>query len=237
MSEKKSILVTGCTSGIGYATAKYLNENGYQVLLSARNKERLEKVSEELDNSKYIVCDFLESDQIEALFRTCKEWQIKLDGMVHCAGSYSSLPIKMFKESDMKEQMQLHYFSFMELCKGFYDKNVSNKEASVVGISSYATHTQYIGSSQYSASMSALNTAVNIASKEFIKRNIRVNAVMPAYVQTRMLGDLEQYAGIEEKQPMGLIPPTAIAQVIEFLISDKSKYITGVCIPISGGMA
>lgn len=84
--------------------------------------------------------------------------------------------------------------------------------------------------------MNAMNTAVSIGSREFLKRNIRVNSIMPAYVDTPMNSELHEYIDIDEAQPMGLIPPRAISETIEFLLSDKSRYITGASIPISAGM-
>ena len=81
-----------------------------------------------------------------------------------------------------------------------------------------------------------MNAAVSIISKEFVKRFIRVNGIMPAYVDTRMTEGLDELINVEEKQPMGMIPPDNIAEVIEFLLSEKSRYITGALLPISAGM-
>ena len=91
----------------------------------------------------------------------------------------------------------------------------------------------------YAASKAALNAAVKVMGREFLKRYQRVNAILPTFVDTPMavrmddaLGDLDsKVAG----QPLGLIAPEQIAYLVEFLISDKSSYITGACIPVSAG--
>ena len=238
MSEdrKKTFLITGCTSGIGLETARYLHECGYDLLLASRDVRKLENVSAELDNAAYCVCDFEFQEQIKGIFDFCLKKNIRLDGMVHAAGYVVNMPIRSYSEEDMRKQMQLNYFAFMELCKQFYNKKISKDYASIVAISSLAALTKWKASALYAASKSALNVAVSVASKEFIKRAIRVNAVMPGYVDTRMTSGLEELIDVKEKQPMGIIPPRNIAYIIEFLLSDKASYITGAMIPISGGM-
>lgn len=236
MSEPKTILVTGCTSGIGLEVSKYLHEQGYGILLVGRNEGKLKDVSEKTGGQPYAVCDLLDSSQIGGIFDLCVSKGIKLSGMVHCAGFGSIVPIRSLRDEDAKAQMQIHYFAFLELCKNFYRRNVSEDGASVVAMSSFSTFTKRKGSVAYAAAKTAVNTAVSIASKEFLKRSIRVNAILPAYVDTRMSDGLDDLLDVSDVQPLGLIPPKAIAELTEFLLSDKSKYITGALIPVSGGM-
>lgn len=139
----------------------------------------------------------------------------------------------------MKEVTAINYYSFVELGKYFNKKKYSNDRASVVAISSSAAETCTKGMCTYAASKAALNAAVKVMGREFLKRYQRVNAILPTFVDTPMavrmddaLGDLDsKIAG----QPLGLIDPGQIAYLVEFLISDKSSYITGACIPVSAG--
>lgn len=232
----KTILITGCTSGIGLETARYLYECGYKLVLAARNEQKLEEVSSELGGAAYCICDFEYQEQIKDIFDFCLREGIKLDGMVHAAGYAINMPIRSYSEEHMKREMQLHYYAFMELCKNFYNRKVSNEGASIVAMSSLSTLTKRKASTLYAASKCALNVAVSVAAKEFVKRSIRVNALMPGYVDTRMNDGLDSLIDIKERQPMGLIPPRNIAYIIEFLLSDKSYYITGAAIPVSAGM-
>lgn len=236
MSDAKTILITGATSGIGLATAKYLDETGYRIILVGRNEEKTRIISEELNNAHYVIANLENTESIDNLFEYCICRGIKLDGLVHSAGCAVNMPIRSLKWEHIERQINLHYYSFLELCKCFYSKRVSNEGASIVALSSLASSTKLKGSVAYSASKAALNTAVSIASKEFVKRSIRVNAILPAYVDTRMNYGLESFIDISEKQPIGLIPPREVAYFIEFLLSEKAKYITGALIPISAGM-
>ncbi len=238
MSEvsSKTVMITGCTSGIGFATSKYLIEEGYQLLMIGRNEQKLAQISELLGEQKCYVCNLENIDDISGIFRYCEENEIKLDGLVHSAGYVINTPIRLFDDANMVRQMQINYYAFAELCKGFQSRKVSNECSSIVAISSFASLTKDAGSSLYASSKSALNTFVQIAAKEFSKRRIRVNAVLPAYVDTRMTDGLTELIDLKARQPFGMIPPIEVAYLVEFLLSDKAMYITGSLIPISGGM-
>ena len=128
---------------------------------------------------------------------------------------------------------------FRSLCILFNKKKYSNERASIVAISSSAAYSCGKGMCTYSSSKAALNAAVKVMGKEFMKRMQRVNAILPTFVDTPMaermdasLNDLEAKVA---RQPLGLIEPQQIAYLVEFLLSDKASYITGACIPVSAG--
>ncbi len=238
MSESgaKTILVTGCTSGMGYETARYLHEMGYGLVLTGRDRERLKAVAENLECDTACVCDLSKEGQVEHIFTYLQEQERKLDGMVHCAGNFVNAPVRMFKEADLTGVMELHFYAFMRLAKLFYKRSYSNPNASIVALSSFSAVTCREGSSMYAASKSAMNTAVKVMAKEFVKRRIRVNGILPAYVDTRMTQGIEDLVDVEKRQPFGLIDPKQIAYLTEFLLSEKSRFITGALIPVSAGM-
>ena len=237
---KKTILVTGASSGIGAAASEYLSEQGYFVVLVARNEDRLHQISEKLNGESLIIpYDLSDTEHIEDIFTKCRDNEIRLDGFVHCAGINNDIPIRANDIEVMKEVTAVNYYSFVEVGKYFNKKKYSNDRASVVAISSSAAETCTKGMCTYAASKAALNAAVKVMGREFLKRHQRVNAILPTFVDTPMavrmddaLGDLDsKIAG----QPLGLIEPEQIAFLVEFLISDKSSYITGACIPVSAG--
>lgn len=236
MSNKKSILITGATSGIGLEAARYLNRIGYNLVLVGRNRDRLDSVCNELGVTHKYLCDLEETDKIEGIFEYCVSNGILLDGLVHAAGYAINMPVRSCKLEHAEKLMRVNYYAFIEMCRCFYSKKVSNEGSSIVALSSLSTVTKKKGSILYASSKTALNTAVEVTAKEYLKRSIRVNALLPAYVDTRMNLGLEELIDIKKEQPMGLIPPEKLAEVIEFLLSDKSKYITGVLLPVSAGM-
>ena len=158
--------------------------------------------------------------------------------MVHSAGVLVKAPIRVIKTEDAERMMKLNYLAFLELCKGFCSKKISNNGSSVVALSSFSSISNPKCLVGYSASKAALNTVISIAYKEFAKRGIRVNAIAPANTESIMQGVEREYTDetITDFQPMGEIPLEYIADIIEYLLSDKGRYITGAVIPISAGM-
>lgn len=235
----KKILITGATSGIGKAAAYYFSENDCSVFLTGRNSEALSIMESELTNclGTYAV-DLSETESIQALYNDMGERGIKLDGFIHCAGLEGGLSqVRMAKMDTLDLLMKVHYVSFVEMSKLFYKKNISNEGASIIGLSSLAAIMCQKNSIDYSCSKAAMNAAVKVMSKEFLKRNIRVNAILPANVDTPMSKNLKETIDIESIQPMGFIEPVQVVYLLDFLMSDRAKYITGALIPISAGMA
>lgn len=235
----KNILVTGASSGIGKATALYLAKQGAVVILAARNEARLKEVKDAIGEHAYsYVCDFNKLESIQGIFDFCKENDLKLDGMVHAAGISNPIPVRSVSVESLEETMRVNCMAFAELGKYFCGKKYSNENASIVAISSLAATRPVMGQLIYAASKSALNTMVEVMSKEFLKRKIRVNAIMPSYVDTPMVaegGCFGMNNGIDA-MPLGVIEPIQIAYLAEFLLSEKSKHITGAAIPVSSGV-
>lgn len=238
MSEKKNILITGATGGIGEATARYLVEQGYFVVLVGRNQEKLDSLVKELSpNALAFSYDLKDLYNIESIFTFIADNNIKLDGMVHAAGINRDIAIRMNDVDIMKEVTAVNYMSFVELMKFFMRKKYSNEGGSIVAISSSAVIHHPMAMCTYVASKSALESSVVISGKEALKRRIRVNAIRPGFVDTAMAGEapFATKESLDMTQPLGLIEPRYIAYLIEYLLSNKAKYITGGVFPIVGG--
>ncbi len=234
----KNILITGASQGIGGKTAEYLSSRGARVILVARNEEKLRKIQNGLpEKSSIFVYDLLNLQEIENIFCYCVGQGIKLHGMVHCAGVNRDIPIKYNDVEFMQETMAVNYMAFVELGKFFMKKKYSVDGGSIVAISSSAASMLPPGMCTYASSKMALEASVKIMSKEFIKRRIRVNAIAPACVDTEMVEEAPfvDTNQIEKNQPLGLIKPIYLSYLVEYLLSDKAKYITGATIPVFAG--
>lgn len=238
----KTILVTGATSGIGLAVAERFAAEGAKVVAIGRNREQLTKLEQKFpDKVHTCVYDLLDLEHIEEIFIFCKENSLKLDGLVHCAGVAINSVIRANNIVEMEETMRINCFAFMELGKYFSMKKYSHDGAALVAISSVEAFKNEKGLSQYAASKAALNSVVKTMSKEFIRRKIRVNAILPANVKTPMMMNtarqIENYLEMaEERQPMGLIEPEHIAYMAEYLLSDFARFMTGELVVMSGGL-
>ncbi len=247
----KNYLIVGASSGIGEACVHKMAEEAENLIIVARNEEKLNALRHQYEG-KVNICpmpyDVTDLEHIKMVFGACKECKIKLDGMVYSAGMDGTWPIKANNTALMEEMMKVNCFAFVEMARNFYSKRFSSDGASIVAVSSIASLLNDIGMSAYCASKAALNSYVKIMAKEFVRRKIRVNAVLPAGVSTPMAekkGDLLSGLVVEETgggndtslnpQPLGMIPAEAIASQIMFLLSDKATYITGELLTIGAG--
>lgn len=246
MENGKNYIIVGATSGIGEACARLLADHDSNLVIVGRNKEKLKVLQSELSGNILPVCyDLNHLENLKSVYCVCKENRIKLDGMVYSAGVDGTWPIKVNSVAAMQQMMNVNCFAFVELGKYFYSKRYSNDGASIVAISSLASLTAEVGMAAYSASKAALNSVVKTMSKEFVRRKIRVNAVLPGGVNTPMaqqkgmlldgLKSEDEAAAIREEQPLGMIPAAVIAEQVQYLLSDKAIYTTGELITISGG--
>lgn len=240
MSQKK-ILIIGATGGIGKCLSKYLDEMGYEMILAGTKMEQLLELRSKLTNVlNCFIIDLTKESSVDELFQNIRAKKIKLDGVVYAAGIEGVLPVKVIRRDFMRRVMDINCFGFVEVCKQMASKRNSNDGASIVAISSMASIEKYVGEISYDMSKAALDTAVKTASKELIGRKIRVNSVLPATTETLMIEKVrERIPDFDEKikdiQTFGIIEPENIATLIEFLLSDKSLYITGDCIPVGAG--
>lgn len=241
--DQKTILITGASSGIGKACAELLAKNGNQLVLVARNQEKLESLKDSLPGTHLVVSyDLQDLENIKSIMDTVRNAGWKLDGMVYSAGVDATCPVKVNSIPLMVQAMTVNCFAFYELGKWFFSAKYSNTNASVVALSSVAAILCQKGQGPYSASKAALNSVVKTMSREFVKRKIRVNAVLPAGVSTPMAEEKSiLLAGVtdadEDKraESLGIITPQSVAESVEFLLSDKSLYITGELLKMDAG--
>ncbi len=237
--KNKNILVLGASRGIGKATAYQLSKAGANVILVARDEQKLTALSKELSNPSWVFpYDLTNLQDMENIFLFCKEQGIQLDGMVYSAGINRDMPVRVNDVEVMKEVLTLNYMAFVEAVKHYSKKKYSKEGSSIVVMSSNATNIIASGMNTYTASKAATEAAVQVMAKEMVKRKIRVNAVLPGCVDTEMVANAAflDRDSISQWQPLGLIEPEYIALLVEFLLSEKSKYMTGALIPVSAGV-
>ena len=230
----RNILVLGASSGIGYATAKLLSKDN-NVIAIARREERLK----EFEN--YEVFDFSALDEIESFVKNVVKKYSKLDTLIYCGGIQNIKPLKVTKIQEAKEIFDINYFAPMLFAKAFSSKRVSNINSSILFISSIAAIKPEAGILNYSASKAALSNLTVGLAKEIAP--IRVNAISPGFIKTEMTEKFshiysdEFIKEIQKDYPLGLGNVENIADMAEFLISEKASYITGDIIRVDGGGA
>jgi NAD(P)-dependent dehydrogenase (short-subunit alcohol dehydrogenase family) len=235
----KTILITGASSGIGACLAKYCDELGASVILTARSADKLAALSTEMrNNTRIIQADLTKESDLQNLI---SELPI-IDGFVHCAGKIQPFPIKFIKQKHIDDLFSINLNSAILLSSALLKSKKLNQGASVVFISSISAEFPYMGGSLYSASKAALTSFARSFALENASFKIRANIVEPALVKTEMFEqtkgayDENEFEKFISHYPLGVGEPQDVANTIAFLLSDLSKWITGTTIRMDGGL-
>lgn len=238
--EGKRILITGASSGIGRTTAIECSKLGAVLIITGRNKERLDESLKELEGKghKAVIADLTINEDIEKLVNEVDY----LNGVVLCAGQVKSTPFKMCKRERVNPIFEINYFSQVELLRLLVCGKKIIENASIVFVSSIGGVEAFtIGNGIYGASKAALNSSMKFCALELAAKKIRVNSVNPGMVNTSLIngGSLseEQKQADMQKYPLKRYgEPKDIALGIIYLLSDASSWVTGHSLVIDGGV-
>jgi 3-oxoacyl-[acyl-carrier protein] reductase len=235
--------VTGASRGIGRACALALSAGGANVVLAARQVEKLDKVATEIRTAggeAYVTgIDLASHDSIrEAFAKTSKDFG-RIDILVNNAGlTRDGLALRMKRDDwDIVLQTNLSgsFFCIQQVLPGM----VRERWGRIVNITSVVGESGNAGQANYVASKAGLIGLTKSLAQELASRNITVNAVAPGFIATDMTASLsdELKAKITESVPLKRIgSPEDIAAAVRFLAGDDAGYITGHVLDVNGGM-
>ncbi len=234
----KTILVTGASSGIGRGVSIACSKMGATVVLNGRNQMKLGATLALLSEGghKMISADLTDWDSV---IRMIDEMP-KLDGIVHCAGVGQRVLCKMLKEQEVDSVMDANFKGPVLLQQALLEYKKVNKGSSIVFIASIASWSPSIGNAIYSASKGAIVSYANCLALELAPRKVRVNCISPAMVWTDLIRqegiDEERLKEDEQKYPLKRYgAPEDIANLVVYMLSDASTWMTGSNVKISGG--
>ena len=242
--KNKNIIVTGASSGIGRQCAITFSQLGANIILIARNRERLEETFNHLNkgNHLYISQDIIEYGKLENTINTVTEKIGKISGFVHSAGTEMTLPLRSMTSSYYENMFAINVISGLELARIISKKKYLDKNgASFVFISSVMGILGQFGKIGYCSSKGALISAVKAMALELALKKIRVNCILPGVVETEMTNKMFDTLSEESKKsiinmhPLGLGKPNDIAYACAYLLSDTARWITGSNLVIDGG--
>lgn len=237
--DEKRILITGASSGIGREAVRLSDKLGAKTIITSRNKDKLSSLSSELSNECQIIpADLTSNNDIQNLIDSIQN----VDGVVHCAGKVFPYPVKYLKQKQIDDVFKTNLFSAIELSSQLFTLKKINDGASLVFISSISVKHPYMGGALYSSSKAAIESFSKTIALEYSNKRIRSNCIAPALVETEILESTkkayskEEWQSIVQQYPLGVGEPMDVANLIAFLLSDSSKWMTGNTIPIDGGL-
>ena len=241
----KNILVVGASSGIGEETALVLARQGANVILLARREERLADICSRIgEKASYYLCDVSDIDSIATVVKTVVDEKGKLDGMAYIAGiSDGDVPVKYLTYERQLNTFKTNYFAFVEFVRQATKRGMYNEGMRIVAVSSIASLRGEKAHVAYSASKSAMDSAIRCIAKELASKGICINSVAPAMVNTEMYQHFLEVQGEDSeanlravgRQYLGLAETSDVANAIAFLISPDARFITGITLPVDGG--
>jgi NAD(P)-dependent dehydrogenase (short-subunit alcohol dehydrogenase family) len=233
----KTALVTGATSGIGYAIAVELARQGAEVVVHGRNAERGAKAVQQIENAggraRFVAADLTNADDVRRLAKEAGE----VDILVNNAGVFEFAPTVETDDADFHYHFDTNvrapYILVQKLVPGMIERG----DGSVVNISTVAASTPSADAGIYGASKAALDLLTRLWADEFGGAGVRVNAVAPGPTETEgtagMADIVEGLARTRALQRVG--EPDEIARAVVFIASPAASYINGVVLPVDGG--
>ncbi|PPC81873.1 MAG: 3-oxoacyl-ACP reductase [Methylotenera sp.] len=238
----KRILVTGASSGLGYATAVSCAKMGAEVIGVGRDTERLANTLKALQEISALPHTVVSADLTLASDRDMLLSKITspLNGVVHSAGISRLSPVRMITQAHLQEVQTINVEAPTLLTQALLKKNLIAANGSIIFIASIAAHIGVAGVAAYSGSKAALLAITRCLAVEVVKRGIRANCLSPALVETPLLEATANITGTIEAErnnyPLGFGKPDDVANAAIFMLSDASRWITGTTIVMDGGL-
>ena len=238
--EKKNIIVTGASGGIGNSIIKKLNEAGANILATGTRIEKLEELKKRYEGIKILKFDISQIDKIEDFIdNATNELGGSLDCIINNAGiTQDNLAIRMSLD-EWQKVININLTSTFLMSKFSIKKMLKNKSGKIVNITSVVGHTGNLGQVNYTASKAGIVAMSKSLAIEYAKKNININCISPGFIKTAMTDKIDDKFKevIVSKIPSARLgEPDDIANAVLFLSSEQSNYINGETLHVNGGM-
>jgi 3-oxoacyl-[acyl-carrier protein] reductase len=243
-TQKGMALVTGSSRGIGAGIAQKLGTMGYHVLVNyvsneAKAIEVVDKIIAAGGSAEPLRFDVSNEEEISSAFELIAKKGMPLQVLVNNAGISEDSLILRLKKDSLDRILQTNLVSAILCSKEAAKLMMKARTGSIIQISSVVGEMGNAGQVAYASAKAGMIGLTKSLAKELASRQIRVNAVTPGYIETEMTGALNeaQKLAITEKIPLGSLGQASdIAEIVGFLSSNASKYITGQVIGVNGGL-
>ena len=238
----KVVIVTGAGSGIGAAAARRFSEEGAAVVLVGDHRKNIASVASELPRERTTVrvADVARSGDIEAVVRATVRDFGRLDVMVNNAGIFAGSTVTRTKPADWERVMAVNAGGVFHGSRAALPHLVKSKGC-IVNTASVSGLGGDWAMAAYDASKGAIVNLTRAMAMDYGRQGVRVNSVCPSFTLTNMTRGMAKSRKLVrkfmERMPLGRIAmPEDIAPVIAFLASDDARFVTGVNLPVDGGV-
>jgi tropinone reductase I len=241
----KTALITGASQGIGYACAREFAELGADLILVARDEDRLANITRELEDEfdvsiHSVSADLSDGEGRESLLDWLTDAEREVHLLVNNVGNNRAQRVSAYSDADLAFILNTNVASAFETCRMLYPQLKQHGDARIVNVASVSGMTHVRTGVAYGMSKAALIQMTRNLACEWASDGIRVNAIAPWYIRTQRseaaLAAPEYLEEVLSRTPLGRIGEAQeVAAAIAFLCLPASSYITGTCLPVDGG--
>jgi NAD(P)-dependent dehydrogenase (short-subunit alcohol dehydrogenase family) len=238
-------LVTGGTRGVGLAVARQLADEGAQVVVVGRNPDHGAAAADAIPGARFVAGDVRRAADCDHAVAETTERFGRLDVLVNNAGViYRNRTVDRLTEAEWDETFDVNVKGAFLMTRAALPA-LRLSRGTIVNVASYVGLVGFAGAAAYAASKAALVSLTRSLALDHAREGIRVNAVCPGSVDTDMIhaawnafpDPAAARKAWEEKHPLGRIAtPDEVALAVLFLASDEARFITGVALPVDGGI-
>ena len=239
----KVAIVTGAAQGIGKAIADKLSRAACNIVIADISEDLLDKTCDEISKSGVEVLgvkvDVSSFASVEALVKKTLDKFKKIDILINNAGITRDNLLLRMSEEDWDRVLNINLKGAFNCIKAVSRQMLKQRSGVIVNVASIIGIIGNPGQANYSASKAGVIALTKTCAKEFASRNIRVNAIAPGFIKTHMTDILPDNVKEELKSKIPLNRfglPGDVANLVLFLVSEDSDYITGQVVSIDGGM-
>ncbi|HFS66779.1 MAG TPA: SDR family oxidoreductase [Flavobacteriia bacterium] len=235
MEKNKIFWITGASSGIGKALAIFLNDKGYNIILSSRNKEKLDQVKSEClypDKAKILVLDLENYHNLQQIVQNAINLFGKIDVLINNGGISQRSLVKDTNIQVDEKIMKINYFGTVALSKAILPHFIQNKNGHFVTVTSVVGKIGTPLRSSYAASKHALHGFFDSLRAEVYKDNIKVTLICPGFVQTNvsinaLIGDGSSQNTMDKATANGLKPNFVAKKIHQAILKNKEEVVIG----------
>ena len=242
----QAALITGASAGIGFAVARELAALGAEVLMVARDENKLAEATAEIEDeidgavTRYFAADVSDAEQRQEIFDWISDLNSPLSILVNNAGINVKKPTLELSDADFSKVLDTNVHAVFELSRLAHPFLKQHGSASIVNIGSVSGLTHVRTGPLYGLSKAAVHQLTKNLACEWASDGIRVNSVAPWYIRTRRtseaLANPDYFEEVISRTPMKRIgEPEEVAAAVAFLCLPAASYITGECIAVDGG--
>ena len=240
--KEKIAIITGGTSGLGYATARKFCDSGYRCYVVGRNEEKTRRSCSELGpNAHPVILDLTRLDQIPEAIEAIASEAGRIDVLVNNAGINMKKGMLEVTDAEFQAIIHTNLQSVFSMSREVGRVMQGQGGGTIIHISSMAAQYGLPYVIAYSASKTAVEGMTRAMAVELAPMKIRVNCVAPGFIKTPMTAraldsDPDRKSRVFARTPMGEMGmPEDIADAVYFLASDQARFITGAVLPVDGG--